>query len=411
MSSLSVGGTALPRLQGGVDHDTTPLGVEIRERVAAVSTGRQDVGMERRETGPGNARPVVVRVPVDPVEAVVEADAADAAKRLADVAVRGPLFGVAKQDDGAGPGWSVVLALTDGCPQLARDNLNSTLWFRAKDDARDRAERRELLAAVARLETERVDELTVAGTRYRIVRAEEYAATGPDGIEEPRPTDPEPAVPDWTRSSRHPDIDAGVVLDPEAPVTPMQAAERLALRAFSYAGTRFPDAVVTDSRRALETHPDVLLLPATFTVVEKTASGWKPVSGPHVSAHAARLSLDFALTWAWPRMHGLISFEDATADARTLTAAGFSGPGAAELAAYVEAADKLRAGLVNRLEFDGSVYVIGRTRRLVRWGPDGPEGPRPTDTNSQVPSRIHPPLDEDGDILPEDDEGQREEAD
>ncbi|WP_331737843.1 DUF5954 family protein [Streptomyces sp. NBC_01276] len=254
--------------------------------------------MERRDTGPGGAWPVVVRVPVD---LVVEADAADAARQLADLAVRGPLFGVAAQDGRGGPGWLVVSAVTAGCPQEARDSLNSLLWFRAKDEARDREERGALLAAVARLEGERVDDLTVAGTRYRIVRAEEYAAAGPAGIEEPCPTDPEPAVPDWTRGARRAEIDAGLVLDPDAPVTPMQAAERLALRDLSYAGTRYPATVLADSRRAVETHPDVLLRPATFTVVEKTGTGWKPVSGPHVSAHDARRSLDFALTRAWRR--------------------------------------------------------------------------------------------------------------
>ncbi|GLV87746.1 hypothetical protein Slala03_74350 [Streptomyces lavendulae subsp. lavendulae] len=368
--------------------------------------------MEQRDMGPGGARPVVVRVPVGPVEAVVEADAADAAKQLADLAVRGPLFGVAAQDVRGGPGWSVVRPVTAGCPQQARDSLNSLLWFRAKDEARDRQERCALLAAVARLEAERVDDLTVAGTRYRIVRAEEYAGSGPTGIEEPRPTDPEPAVPDWTRGARRAEIDAGLVLDPDAPVTPMQAAERLALRDLSYAGTRYPAMVLADSQRALETHPDVLLLPATFTVMEKTDRGWKPVSGPHVSAHDARRSLDFALTWAWPRMHGLIPFDaDDTADARTLTAAGHApGTAAGQLATCAEAADRLRAGLVNRLEVGDSVYLIGRVRRLVRWGTDGPEGPRPTDTNGHDPGRIHPVLDEDGNILPEEGDGEDEEA-
>ncbi|RKT02859.1 hypothetical protein BX286_0770 [Streptomyces sp. 3211.6] len=368
--------------------------------------------MEQRDMGsgpgPGTARPMVVRVPVDPVEAVVEADAADAAKQLAKVAVRGPLFGVAAQDDRGGPAWSVVSAVTLGCPQQARDSLNSLLWYRAKDDARDRAERRELLAAVARLESECVDDLTVGCTRYRVVRAEEYAATGPAGIEEPRPTDPEPAVPDWTHSSRHPEIDDGLVLHPDAPVTPMQAAERLALRGLSYAGARYPAAVLADSRRALQTHPDVLLLPAAFTVMERTGTGWKPVSGPHVSAHAARRSLDFTLTWAWPRMYGLIPIEsDPTADARTLTAAGGSGSEAEQLAEYAAAADRLRAGRVNRLEVDDTLYLIARTRRLVRWGPDGPEGPRPSDVNGHEPGRIHLGLDEDGNVLPERDEGER----
>ncbi|GHB51608.1 hypothetical protein GCM10010347_21770 [Streptomyces cirratus] len=348
---------------------------------------------------------MVVRVPVEPVEAAMEADAVDAVARAGDVMVRGPLFGVAAQEAGDGRRWRVVVAVTAGCPQLARDSLNSQLWFRAKDGAEDRAERRALLAAVARLETERVDELDVAGTRYRVVRAEEYGGSGPDGMEGPRPTDPEPPVPDWDRTAKGPAVDEGLVVDPRAPVTPTQAVEQLALRGLCYAGERFPEDVRADSVRALETHPDVVLLPATFEVVERTAKGWKAVSGPYATAHEARRSLDFALTWAWPRMHGLIPPDtDPAADARTFAAGGTATSAvAAELAEYAEAAGTLRAaGRVNRLEFRDTVYQIVRTRRLLRWGPDGPEGPRPSDVNTQDPARIHLTLDEDGNVHPED---------
>ncbi|MFD4741948.1 DUF5954 family protein [Streptomyces virginiae] len=362
--------------------------------------------MDRGDVGPRGSRPVVVRVPVEPVEAAREADALDAVARAGDVVVRGPLFGVAAQSPGDGPRWRVVLEVTSGCPQQARDGLNSRLWFHAKDEARDRAERRELLAAVARLESERVDELLVSGTRYRVVRAEEYAASGPGGIEAPRPTDPEPLVPDWDRAAQEPGIDDALVMDPDAPVTPTQAFEQLALRDLCYTGGRFPEEVRADSRRALDTHPDVLVMPPTFGVVERTGDGWRPVSGPHVTPHAARRSLDFALTWMWPRLRGYISEDaDPRTDARTWTAAGGGGPAdvrAAKLAAYAGAADTLRVGRVNRLEFQDVVYQIVRTRRLLRWGPDGPEGPRPSDVNSQEPTRIHLALDEDGRVLPDD---------
>ncbi|WP_327266509.1 DUF5954 family protein [Streptomyces sp. NBC_01232] len=361
--------------------------------------------MDRGDMRPRGARPVVVRVPVEPVEAAVEADALDAAARAGDVVVRGPLFGVAAQSAGDGPRWRVVLEVTAGCPQQARDGLNSQLWFRAKDEAKDRAERRALLAAVARLESERVDELLVSGTRYRVVRAEEYAASGPGGIEAPRPTDPEPLVPDWDRAVRECEIDDGLVVDPDAPVTPTQAFEQLSLRDLCYTGARFPEEVRSDSRRALETHPDVLVMPPTFTVVERTTGGWRPVSGPHATPHAARKSLDFALTWMWPRMRGHIPEDaDPRADARTWTAPDGKESAdlrAAQLAAYAGAADTLRTGRVNRLEFQDAVYQIARTRRLLRWGPDGPEGPRPSDVNSQDPARIHLTLDEDGRVLPD----------
>ncbi|MFJ4477983.1 DUF5954 family protein [Streptomyces xanthochromogenes] len=359
--------------------------------------------MEHGDAGRGGARPMVVRVPVEPVEAAVEADALDAVARTGNLVVRGPLFGVAAQEEGDEHVWRVIVAVTLGCPQQARDSLNSLLWFRAKDGAADKAERRALLAAVAMLETEHVDELSAAGTRYRIVRAEEYAAVGALGeMEGPRPTDAEPLVPDWSRGARGPAVDDGLMLDPAAPVTPTQIAERLALRDLCYSGDRFPRDVLADSRRAVTTHPDILLLPPTFTVVEQTANAWAPVNGPHATAHAARRSLDFSLTWAWPRMNGLIPVDGPMdADARTETesaGAGTAGP----LAAYARAAAALRAGRVNRLEFQGTVYQIARTRRLLRWGGDGPEGPRPSDANTQVPTRLHPSLDEDGRVVSDD---------
>jgi hypothetical protein len=357
--------------------------------------------MDEKDSAPRGVWPMLVRAPGGHVEAVEEADASDAAARYDDLALRGPRFGVVAQDAGEQSRWRVVVAVSDACPQGARDSLNSRLWFRAKDGAEDRAERASLLAAVARLESERVDELTAAGTRYRIVRADEYAVTGPEGMEPPRPTDPEPLVPDWGHV-REPEIDSGVVLDPGEPVTPTRAAERLALRGLGYTGDLYPDPVLEDSRRALGTHPDVLLLPATFSLVERTATGWRPLGGPHATPHGARRSLDFSLTWYWPKLRGLLPADPgAPLGTRAVEVEGDTDMADPELAPYVEAARRLRAGRIDRMEFRGTVYEIARIRRLVRWGPDGPESPRPSDRNHQEPERIHPPLDIDGTILPE----------
>ncbi|WP_329404243.1 DUF5954 family protein [Streptomyces melanogenes] len=347
----------------------------------------------------GGQRPLVVRVPVEPVEAVAEADAADAVRRAGNFAVRGPVFGVAAQDADDGARWRVVVAVTADNPQEARDSLNSLLWFKAKDDAKDRAERRGLLAAVAQLERERVQELTVLGTRYRVVRAEEYAGEGSGGIELPRPSDPEPAAPDWDAKTPAARIDDGLVLDPDAPLTPTQAAETVALRDLTYTGTRFPTSVRDDSRRARQTHPDVLLLPTTYTLVERSSTGWTPASSPHPTPHEARKTLEYTLLQYEPRRRGLLP--DLLSDARTVLAAGDCDPQtAAQLATYVAGADRLRAAPVNELEVHGVVYRIARTRRMLRWGPDGPETPRPTDSTGQDPCPIHVPLDEDGNIMP-----------
>ncbi|WP_245008911.1 DUF5954 family protein [Streptomyces albidoflavus] len=161
------------------------------------------------QTWPGPRR-IVVRAPEDPVEAVTEADACDAPLDVDTALIRGPLFGVAAQElDGEDSPWRVVSALKEGCPQQARDALMDMLWLRAYEESATREERRALLPWIARLERERLDELTVLGTRFRVVRADEYAAVGPDGIETPRPTDPEPVVQAGEEPPRHCPADHG----------------------------------------------------------------------------------------------------------------------------------------------------------------------------------------------------------
>ncbi|MFF3838245.1 DUF5954 family protein [Streptomyces sp. NPDC001930] len=357
--------------------------------------------MNEEAAGPGEW-PVLVKVPVEPVEAAMEADALDAAVRHSALAVRGPLFGVVTQGLDDGRRWRVVVEVTHGCPQQARDALNSLLWFRAKDETKNPAERRALLAAVARLETECVDELTVLGVRYRVVRAEEYAAIDEHGgMETPRPTDPEPLTPDWSPGggARSPRVDEGLVLDPDAPLSPLQAAERVALRPLAYSGTRFPGPVLADSARAVESHPDVLLMPAAFLIVERTGNGpWSPGSGLQATAHDARRTLHFALAWMEPRTRGLIPYDaDPAVDARC-PAAGNTEAAVAELKEFAAATDRLRAGRCDEVEALGTVYRIARSRRLLRWGPDGPEGPRPSDVSTHAPAALHPRLDEDGTV-------------
>ncbi|MET9536936.1 DUF5954 family protein [Streptomyces sp. NPDC006553] len=346
--------------------------------------------------------PVVVRVPVELVEAAMEADARDAAVRSSGLVVRGPLFGVAAQGASGGRQWRVVLEVAHGCPQRARDALNSLLWFRAKDEAMAPAERGVLLAAVDRLERECVDELTVLGTRYRVVRAEEYAAIDEHGdIETPRPTDPEPLTPDWSpgAGADSPRVDDGLVLDPDAPLSPLQAAERLSLRSLAYSGTRFPEPVLHDSARAVESHPDVVLMPPAFLTVERSGTEpWTPGSGLQATAHDARRTLAFALTWMEPRTRGLIPYDaEPEIDAHTVVAENTSSA-TAELAVFADAADRLRAGRLNEVEAHGTVYRIGRARRLLRWGPDGPETPRPSYINTHAPYALHPRMDEYGTV-------------
>lgn len=346
---------------------------------------------------PGGPRRIVVRAPEDPVEAVTEADACDAPFDVDAALIRGPLFGVAARDeDGPDTRWRVVSPVDDGCPQQARAALMDLLWLWAKEKSTTREERRALLPWVTRLERERVDELTVLGTRYRVIRADEYAAVGPDGIELPRPTDPEPADP-HARRDEEPPIDEGLILDPDAPLTPSQAAERLLMSGVIQSALSHPDDYRRHAREAISTHPDVLILPVTFRLVRRSDTGWKLGGSLHAAPHWARCSLDFTLSWYEPREKGLIGWlHGGRQDDARRCATDASPEVAAQLLAYADAADRVKAERLNEIEVLGTLHRVCRARRLVRWGPDGPEGPRPSDVDHEDPCQVRPPLDLDG---------------
>lgn len=317
----------------------------------------------------------------DPVSQVAEADALAAVERYPRIVVRGPLFGAAEQRPGDGPAWRLLNSMSDGFPQDARDFLNSHLWLKARDEAEGPAERRELLAAVARLETERLDELTVLGTRYRVVRADEFARIGDDGLEPPRPTDPDHDGWDYEGPSEESPA-VGFVIDHAAAVPVTQAVERMALLPLSYTSARFPTRVLADSHRAVTTHPGVVLLPAAFRVLERSELSWRLVSGLHDTPQDARRSLVFYLRELLPEMVRLT---------------------AAEQAAYARAAKEFRARRrPAELRAGERRFSITRVERMMRIGADGPEGPRDSDEDHQEPTKIRPTMDEHGTITYDD---------
>ncbi|EFF93770.1 conserved hypothetical protein [Streptomyces sp. e14] len=316
----------------------------------------------------------------DPAAWVKEADAVDASLRYPHLALRGPVFGVAVQDPAAGPGWRVLKPVVDGMPQVARDGMHSHLWFTAKDGTDDRAVRRELLAAVALLEREPANEVTACGVRYRVVRGEEFMRCALDGAPEPpRPTDPEPADRTWERRQRaEPSPDADFVLDPDRVAGPMAYALKQGLREFSYRGGRCPDDIRADSERALTTHPEVVLLPVAFGLVERRGEGWMPRGGLHAAPHQARRMFYDGMAEIWAMLH---DYDDE------------------QKARYARAAEEYRA-LQRADEFtvDGRAFRICRVERMVRMGPDGPEPARPSDVDEYGPTKMHPTMDEDGTI-------------
>ncbi|WP_097230385.1 DUF5954 family protein [Streptomyces zhaozhouensis] len=314
----------------------------------------------------------------DPVSEVTEVDTVRAAERYPHVIVRGPVFGFAEQRPADGPAWRLLDDVDEAFPQHAREALNSHLWTRARDEtAPGDPLRARLLAAVRTLENEPVDELTVDRVRYRVVRGDEFARVGPDGIEGPRPTDPdEPvAAADWRRRRSVPRRTRGLLLDHASPTGIMESIQRMELLALRYEAPRIPAEVRADSARAIETHPGVVLLPAAFTFAERRRSSWEPMAALQPSPHEARATLHAYLAEFLPQLEHEVSPEDA--------------------AAYARAAEEFRTGpRTDEVTVLGRRFRVIRVERMIRFGPDGPEPPRPTDLDPYGPCPIHPPLPE-----------------
>ncbi|MDT0308590.1 DUF5954 family protein [Streptomyces sp. DSM 44917] len=314
----------------------------------------------------------------DPVSEVTEQDTIRAAERYPHIIVRGPVFGFAEQRPEDAPAWRLLNDVTDGFPQMARDGLNSHLWFRAKEETRPGDPLREqLLAAVALLETEPADELRVGETRYRIVRGDEFARIGPEGLEGPRPTDPdEPGLDLAARGPLRRTVSRtqGLLVDHAAPTGVMESIQRMELLSLHYEAERIPSRIRADSRRALSTHPGVVLLPAAFTFAERKQKSWEPMAGLQPSPYEARATLYNYLAEFLPKLEQGVADEDA--------------------AAYTRAAEEFRAARPARdgVQVLGRRFQIIRVERLMRIGPDGPEPPRPTDEDPYGPMQIHPPL-------------------
>ncbi|MFF7179225.1 DUF5954 family protein [Streptomyces sp. NPDC008121] len=311
----------------------------------------------------------------DPVAWVRETDAARASALYPGVAVRGAVFGVAVERE---RGWEVVVEMRGATPQEARDGLHSILWFRAKDDTDDPAVRRDLLAAVAIMERESVDEVRVRGERYRVVRGDEFARCGDDGLEPPRATDPEPVDPGWEEKHTAASPDEGFVLDPVREEGLMDEVLKLGMREFVYSGERFPAAVRDDSLRAVASHADIALLPVVFGIAERRGEGWRPRGGLMPTPHDARRLLYDGMTSTWPLLY---EFDDEKRER------------------YRLAGERFRAaGRADEARVDDRIFRICRISRLVRFGPDGPEPPRPSDVDDYGPMKMHPTMDEDGTV-------------
>lgn len=301
-----------------------------------------------------------------PVALLAETEAWAARQACPRITAAGsPAFGTATEQPGGG--W--VLGPHHGGPQPqgVRDALGAAfrLAAAAAHAAGDAAARQAHETAARRLEREVLDELTVCGVRHRVVRAELFIRCGPDGPEPPRVTDPGAVLVD--RSGRWPDPWAGFVLDPLRPTGMAEGVLRVELLGYAPGPAWTTAEVRADARVAARTHPGGVLLPVGFMVAEQRRpdAPWTPfLPGPMGSPQAARESLALGLRVTEPAARGL---------------------DAGQRAALAAAADRLEAERLDEIRVGGRRLRIVRMEQLVRFGPDGPEGPRPSDRDDELP--------------------------
>lgn len=301
-----------------------------------------------------------VTAPPSPVAALADVETWKARKSYpSTLFAGGPVFGVARSRPQGG--WELQPHFTGLAPQDARDALGA--HFRALAAAGGPAAA-EYTAAAERLDWEPLDELEAAGTRYRIVRAERFIRMGPDGPEPPRVTDP-----DRTDPAQAPlDPAAGLVIDPDSDDSLSAGVLRVELLTTLLKSGSVPRDVREDSRAAARSHPGGVLLPATFMAAEREGGRWRPQStGTAPTPRDARDGLAVQLRVMVPWQKDLTDEEH-------------------EL--YKRAADRLDTEQCDELDVAGRHFRVIRVERLLRVGPGGPEGPRPSDADPVPPAMV-----------------------
>lgn len=327
-------------------------------------------------------RTIPVSAPESPVAALADIEAWKARKTYPSMLFAGgPVFGAARACE-AGR-WELLPHFSGLAPQDARDGLGA-YFRRSAEECRARGDARsagEYAAAGELLDWEARDDLTVAGRRYRVVRAERFIRMGPDGPEPPRVTDPDPGDPGECEGI---DPAAGLVVDPYDPTgVPDGLLKAELLAALRKHGT-VPGEVRADSHAAALSHPGGVLLPATFMMAERDGDRWRPGStGTAPTPQSARdaLAMQLRVMLPWQR--------DLTDEQR---------------AVYNRAADRLDADRCDELAVAGRHFRIVRVERLLRVGPEGPEGPRPSDPDPVPPLMVQDRELRDQDHCPEDDD-------
>ncbi|WP_405676039.1 DUF5954 family protein [Streptomyces sp. NBC_01511] len=312
-------------------------------------------------------RTIRMTVQEGPIAAFADEEAWRARERYPTIVGMGlPAFVAARESEQGG--WEILAAAGD-TPQSVRDSLASHFRRLAKEaaDAGRAGDRKKYRAAYEKLDWVAVDELKVLGTRYRVVRVEQFIRLGPDGPEPPRPSDPDPG--EVGEANRLPGRVKGFVIDPYTGTGMAEGLLKFDLMQFVLKAGAAPPEMRGDSLRAVETHPGGVLLPAEFAIAECGKDGqWKPHSGAASSPQAARdrLAVDFRV---------MAPIQQKLSEA--------------EQEEYARAADRLDEKRGAGIAVGGRRYRVARVEQLVRIGPDGPEGPRPSDFDPDPPIEAH----------------------
>lgn len=284
---------------------------------------------------------------VDPVAAVMLADAHRALSAYPELVVVGTLFTAAEHVPG---GWQIVCPC-DPLPQGARELLAGRLEDQADGtDGADGAQARELRAAARTLRHGPADAVTAGGRRFRIVRIEQRIRTGPDGPEPPRPTDLDPLPADHRIPRGRPHE----LLPEHGPASGLTAAKLL--------GQVLDTAPAAGGEPSRAFLTPVALAPV-FTVAERGERRWHPVGRLHEAPQQAREALITYFRHVVPAVES---------------------PVHTDVARFAEAAALLEGeARRNGIAVAGRRFRIVRVERITLMGRGGPEPPRPTDFDAR----------------------------